>query len=258
MTKPISEDKKLKKLVRLFEKENKHKRDYGRKVATNNKKKKSKKLASEIRRMRKTMTVKDIGDHIGIHEKSVYRILRKYPENVTTERVTSQGEKVTSLKPQKGNQSGEKESQNVTDGGQSKVRSVEQNVTTLDGKDTKKVTSQGGRVTDGCYIDPITRDVNPYINKKEVNNSINNSITHDPRELFSEIIQITTSWKFSTELFSLHDKLIDMFDLDSDISYSEENGKKLSLLIGGMKNVSRFEPTPGIKMLEAALNIPRL
>ena len=82
------------------------------------------------------MTVKDIGDHIGIHEKSVYRILRKYPENVTTERVTSQGEKVTDgllYRSKRVTSLGEKESQNVTDGGQSKVRSVEQNVTTLDG-----------------------------------------------------------------------------------------------------------------------------
>ena len=205
------------------------------------------------------MTVKDIGDHIGIDEKSVYRILRKYPEKVTTERVTNPGDGVTNPNSQKGDQSRQKESERVTNPRPAKPYFFSDGVTDPGEKNSENVTDPGNRVTNPYnIIDPITRDVNPYINKKEVNNSINNSITHDPRELFSEIIQITTSWKFSTELFSLHDKLIDMFDLDSDISYSEENGKKLSLLIGGMKNVSRFEPTPGIKMLEAALNIPRL
>ena len=239
MKRRISNEKKLKKIAGLFEEKNKHIREYGRKVAIRNKKKKSNKLASDIRRMRQTMTVKDVADHIGIHEKSVYRILRKYPE----ENVTSGGENVTVLKPQKRNLSRQKQQ-----------KSVENNVTFGDGKSTENVTSGDENVT--VLLNPGlnlgSQDVNPSINKKERNNSI----TQDPQEIFSEILQVTMSWQYSVELYSLQEELLNT--LDSDISYSEKNGNKLSLLLRGIKKVSRFEPTLGLKMLEVALNLPRL
>ena len=162
-----SNEKKKKNLERLFEKRNKHLRELGTLTAAKNKKAKSKKLASDIRRMRKTMTVKDIGDHIGIDEKSVYRILRKYPEKVTTERVTNPGDGVTNPNSQKGDQSRQKESERVTNPRPAKPYFFSDGVTDPGEKNSENVTDPGNRVTNPYnIIDPITRDVNPNINNK--------------------------------------------------------------------------------------------